>query len=91
MALSYPLAVILSITILTWLVVGAYCNFIFIPKDKNYFITKNQLVAFFSFFLYTFIGLIYEKSVFVLVCSITLSGLTEIIYCKYLVRKHNLL
>jgi PST family polysaccharide transporter len=91
MALSYPLAVILSITILTWLVVGAYSSFIFIPNERNYFITKNQLVAFFSFFLYTFIGLIYEKSVFVLVTSITLSGLTEIIYCKYLVRKHKLL
>lgn len=91
MALSYPLAVILSITILTWLVVGAYSSFIFIPNERNYFITKNQLVAFFSFFLYTFIGLIYEKSVFVLVTSITLSGLTEIIYCKYLVHKHKLL
>ncbi len=91
MALSYPLAVILNITILTWLVVGAYSSFIFIPNERNYFITKNQLVAFFSFFLYTFIGLIYEKSVFVLVTSITLSGLTEIIYCKYLVRKHKLL
>jgi PST family polysaccharide transporter len=88
---SYPIAVILSITVLVWLVVGSYNNFVFIPQNKNYFITKNQFVAMFSFFLFCFVGLTYEKSVYVLAISIALSGLTEIAYCKYLIKKHNLL
>jgi polysaccharide transporter, PST family len=91
MVSSFPLAVILSITILSWLVVGAYSNFIFIPNNKNYFITKNQFVAFISFFIYTTIGLLCAKNALVLVISITLSGLTEILYCNYLIRKHKLL
>jgi len=88
---SYPLAVILSITVLVWLVVGSYVNFIFIPQNKNYFVSKNQIIAMLSFFVFCIIGLMYDKNVYVLVISIALSGLTEIAYCKYLINKHKLL
>ena len=88
---SYPIAVILSITILVWLVVGSYVNFVFIPQNKNYFVSKNQIVAMFSFFVFCSLGLVYDKNVYVLAISIALSGLTEIAYCKYLIHIHKLL
>lgn len=88
---SYPIAVILSITVLVWLVVGSYINFIFIPQNKNYFVSKNQFIALTSFFLFCFIGLLYNKSVYILAISIAFSGLTEIAYCKYLISKNKLL
>lgn len=88
---AYPLTIILSFTILSWLVVGSYINFIFIPQNHYYFVTHNQLVAFLSFFIFCVVGLIYYKSIFVLVIALSLSGLAEIFYCKYLIKKYNLL
>lgn len=88
---SYPLAIILSVTVLAWLVVGSYINFVFIPHNKYFYVSINQTIAFLSFFLYCIIGFFIIKSIFVLVISITLSGLTEIAFCKYLIKKKELL
>ena len=91
MITSYPLAVVLSITVLSWLVVGSYINFVFIPHHKYYYITKNQFIAFLSFFFYCLVGLMLLRNIFVLAIAISLSGLTEIVYCKYIINKNNLL
>lgn len=88
---AYPLAIILSITVLVWLVVGSYINFIFVPQEKNYFVTKNQLVAFGSFILFCGVGLLLSVNIFVVVIALTLSGLAEIIYCRYVIYKNKLL
>ena len=88
---AYPLAVILSVTVLVWLVVGAYISFIFIPQNKYNYVSKNQTVALLSFVIYSFLGFLVIKDIYVLVVSITLSGLTEIVFCKYVIRKNNLL
>jgi PST family polysaccharide transporter len=91
MLAAYPLTVIISTTILSWLVVGAYIDFIFVPKNRYYFVTKNQFVAFFSFFIIISIGLLLCKNILVLAIAYSLSGFCEIIYCKYLIRKYRLL
>jgi len=91
MADSYPLAVVLSITVLSWIVVGSYISFVFVPKGHYYFVTKNQIVAFVSFFLYCGVGLFFVQNAFVLVTALSLSGLTEIAFCKYLIKKERLL
>lgn len=91
MIASYPLAVVLSITVLSWLVVGSYINFVFIPHHKYYYVTKNQFVAFLSFFFYCIIGLLFIRNIFVLAIAISLSGLTEIAYCRYIIKKNKLL
>jgi len=88
---SYPISVILSITILSWIVVGAFINFVFVPNNKYYYVSKNQLVAFISFFIYCSIGLFFRKDALVLAVALSLSGLTEILFCKYVVTKEKLL
>ena len=88
---SYPIAMVLSITVLTWIVVGSYISFVFVPKDRYYLVTKNQFVALISFFVYCGVGLFFVRNAFVLATALSLSGLTEIAFCKYLIYKEDLL
>ena len=88
---SYPIAIILSITVLVWLVVGCYINFIFVPENKYYFVTRNQLVALVTFIVFCIPGVLLFHNILIVVSSLTLSGLAEIVYCNYLIKKHKLL
>ena len=87
---AYSLVVVLSPTILTWLVVGAYNYFLFLPTNNNKLITWNQSVAMLSFFMFTFIGLLLTDKIIIFCIAMTLSGLLEIVYCRYLVKRNNL-
>lgn len=87
---AYPIAVVLSFGVLTLLLVGAYISFIFVPKNKYYLVTQNQVVAFINFFSFTFLGLFLYKSVLSIALAWTLAGLFEIVYCKILIKKHKL-
>ncbi|MCL1868501.1 MAG: oligosaccharide flippase family protein [Paludibacter sp.] len=90
MLLSYPMVVILSFTILSWLVTGGYINFFFLPNRFYSYVTKNQFIALISFFVFFFIGIFLYKSVFILPISLSLSAITEWIYCWLIVkRKYN--
>lgn len=91
MLLAYPLAILLSITVMTWLVVGAYISFVFIPNNKYFLVTKNQLIALVSFALYTTIGLLLYQNILVFAATMALSGITEIVYCKFVTKKHKML
>ena len=88
---SYPLAIILSITILPWLIVSSFIYFIFVPNNHYYFVTKNQVVALISFVIYAAIGLLLVDNIVVLAIALSLSGLTEIVFCRYLIRKNAML
>ena len=89
---SYYLSTLLSITIVSFLIVGAYNNFVFIPNNKYYFITKNQIVAMSSFFIFCFIGLYFNGSNLMIVgIAVASSALVEIFYVIYLAKKNNLL
>ena len=88
---SYPLAIILSVTILPWLIVSSFIYFVFVPTNNYYFVTKNQLVALISFVVYAAIGLLFINNIYVLAAALSLSGLTEIVFCSYLIRKNSLL
>lgn len=91
MAPAYPLSIVLSFTVVSWLVVGAFISFVFIPNNKNYFIAQNQVFALVSVSLFTFIGFLFSKSIFVLIIALALSGLVEIIFCYYKIFKNKLL
>lgn len=91
MYLAYPLAVILSITIWVWLVVGSYISFIFVPQNKYYFVSKNQLVALIVFFAFCIPGIFIYPNALIVVSSLTISGIAEVLYCKYLIKRNNLL
>jgi PST family polysaccharide transporter len=88
---SYYLAILLGFTVVSWLVVGAYINFVFIPNHKNYFITANQVIAMFSFFALCIGGLMIYNNIMVFGVALALSGILEISYCEYITRKHHLL
>lgn len=87
---AYNLTLMLSITILTWLVVGCYINFIFVPQNKYYFITYNQFVAFFVYILVSIIGVLIYKDIYVIVIATVISGFAEVVYCKYVINKNKL-
>ena len=76
MIASYPVSVILSITILTWLVAGALIDF---------YISWNQLIAMLTTFSFAGIGLFFTRSVYLLAVSLALSGLMEIVFCSIVI------
>lgn len=88
---SYPITIVLSFTILTWVVVGSCINFIFVPKNRFYIVAKNQVVALLSFFIYCAIGVFFYKNIMVLAIAFSMSGFTELVYCRYIVKKEKLL
>lgn len=90
MTAAYPLAMILSLTVLSWLVVGSYINFIFVPAGRYYLVTQNQIVAALSFFIYC-IPLFFVDNMIIVVAALTLSGLTEIVFCNIMIKKLKLL
>lgn len=90
MTQAYPLAMILSLTVLSWLVVGSYINFIFVPAGRYYLVTQNQIVAALSFFIYC-IPLLFVDNMIIVVTALTLSGLTEIVFCNIMIKKLKLL
>lgn len=87
---AYNLTLLLSITILTWLVVGCYINFIFVPQNKYYYITYNQFVAFSVYLLVSLIGVLIYKDIYVIVIATVVSGFSEVLYCKYIISKNKL-
>lgn len=89
--MSYPVALILSITVASFLIVGGYTNFVFIPNNKDFFVSKIQIISLISFFLISFTGLFFIKSIFVLAAAVSAAGIIEIIYCRYLTKKYRLL
>lgn len=88
---AYPLAVALSFTVLSWLVVGAFINFLFIPSKKYYLVTFNQVISLISVILFIVGGFSIKISIFVLAGSLAFSGLMEIIFCIYQTKKYKLL
>lgn len=90
MLAAYPIAVVMSFGILTFLLVGGYINFIFVPEKKYYLVTKNQLVAFFVFFVCSALSLIFWKNILSIAIAWTFATLLEILYCNILIKKHKL-
>ena len=88
---SYYLAILLGFTVVSWLVVGAYINFVFIPNNKNYFITANQVIAMVTFFIFCIGGLMIYNNIIIFGVAMALSGMLEIFYCGYITKKHQLL
>jgi len=91
MLASYPLAIILSITIYTNIIVGCYFNFIFVPKNHYYFATKNQIISLVSFLVIVAAGFLFLKNLIILITAFTFSCILEVIYCRYLIKKYKLL
>lgn len=88
---AYPIAVILSVTIMTSLIVGSFINFVFIPSANYYSISQSQLVGFISFLGVSLSVLVFWNSIFAVVIAMSLSGIMETAYCAHRIKKYNLL
>lgn len=87
---SYPIAIILSGTILAWLVVGCYNNFIFVPMKKYYYIFQGQVIALISLLLCV-AGIFIYKDILIIALAYTISGFSELAYCRYRIKRHKIL
>ncbi|MBO7501945.1 MAG: oligosaccharide flippase family protein [Paludibacteraceae bacterium] len=88
---AYPMSVILSWSIYTWLVVGAYLHFVFIPQNRYYYVTYNQLTALLSCLVLTAVGLLIWCNILVMPVALVLSGFMEIAYCRIACHRKKLL
>ncbi len=86
---AYPIAIILSGTILAWLVVGCYNNFIFVPLKKYYYVFQVQIIALISMLL-CMLGVFLFKDIIIIALAYTISGFSELAYGKYLIKKHKM-
>lgn len=87
---TFPIAVILSFGILPFLLVGAYINFIFVPRGCFHLITQNQIVALILYFILVSVLLLIFENLISVVIAWSAAGLGEIFYCRYLIKKHKL-
>lgn len=89
---SYYLAILLSVSILPWLVVGAFVNFIFIPTGNRKYIMMNQIFTTLVFFI-SCLCLLYtqKKSIYFFGLSIAIAAVVEVLYCEYIIRAKKLL
>jgi PST family polysaccharide transporter len=87
---SYPVACILSITVLTNLLSGNCMNLVFIPNKKYYYITQLQLVALVVIIILC-IPVIQYHSVYAVAAAAALSGISEIAYSFYRIKTQRLL
>lgn len=88
---AYSLAVLMSVTIVSWLVVGAFIYFVFIPNNKSYLVTINQVIALFSFFGMCLTGLFLYNNINIFGAALAVSGILEILFCIYITKKYRLL
>lgn len=91
MILSYYFAMILSVMVFTWLMGTAYISFLFIPNRLYYQVTKNQIISFITYFAVCLLGILVYKSIFVIAAALVAAGLSEFVYCNYIIRKKKLL
>ena len=91
MTSAYPAAVILSGSIYTWLVVGAYLQFVFVPRHLYRFVLYNQVVALLSCLLFCAVGQALLPSLYTFAAALALSGGMEILFCRIIIRKQRLL
>lgn len=88
---AYPLCAIYSLSIYTWLVAGAYLQFVFIPHHRYYHIMLNQVVSLIGCLLFIALGIMIWRNIMIIAIALSLSGFVEIIYCRFICKKENLL
>ena len=84
---AYPIAILMSFTLLAWLIVGAYIYHIFIPNKLNYYITMNQAISLVSFVFFLIPGYILLPGIYTVVIPLVLSTFVEIYYSRTIVYK----
>lgn len=84
---AYYLAILLSVNIMTFLIVGSHIYFIYVPHQRYDFVLKNQVVSVISFYIFCIVYLSLNWTIFSVVLALVSSALLEIAYSYSLVRK----
>lgn len=87
---AYGVSVVLSVSILTWLVVGAYLNFVFVPTRNYKLVTIKQMVAVGGFVVLCVPLVWMFGNVYAFAISFVASELLEMLYCHYIARRKGL-
>lgn len=91
MTAAYTPSLILSITVLCWLLATGYINFVFIPSGYRYLVTCNQATALLSCALVATLAAALYPTVNTFTWAIALSGICEVIFCLIISKKKQLL
>ena len=78
---AVPVTILLSIMIYSELCSGAYINFVFIPTNRYYLITTNQIISFISCIITAFIGILIWKNIIMVTIGVIISGIIEVLFC----------
>lgn len=88
---AYPVSILLSSTILWWMLGTAYINFIFIPSNHSYLVTINQMIALVVCMSVAVIWLMIAPSVYAVVAGLVASGVAEVVFCTIATKRKHLL
>lgn len=88
---AYPVSILLSSTVLLWMIGTAYIDFVFVPSGNSPLVTWNQVVALCSCILITITWLLIAPSVYAIAAGITLSGVCEVLFCIFITHRKKLL
>jgi PST family polysaccharide transporter len=91
MSASYGLVVVLSLTILPWLVNGAYANFLLVPNKCYYNITKTQLIALVTHVAVCISAILLFKSSYAVAVAMLVACMAEFLYLRDVVKRKKLL
>jgi len=89
--MAYPVSIILSTTILFWMLGTAFVNFVFVPTDNRYLVTINQVVALVTCLSIVAVWLYLIPSVYGVATGLAISGFCEVIFCIFVTWKKHLL
>jgi PST family polysaccharide transporter len=84
---AYYLAILLSVNIMTFLIVGSHIYFIYVPHKRYDFVLRNQVVSVVSFYAFCVVYLSLSWTMYSVVLALVSSALLEIVYSYSLVRK----
>jgi len=84
---AYHLSMVLSVSILTYLVVGSHIYFIYVPNQCYSLVLKNQVVSIFSFYCFCALYLSLYWDITSVVLALVSSAMLEIVYSCRLVKK----
>lgn len=82
-----PVAIILSVTVLTWLVVGGYIALIFVPNGHYTLVSTDQIVSFVVFLCVALPLLYVYGNVYSMAIAVSVSGIAEVVYCWIYARR----
>lgn len=88
---AYPLMLILSIILPCWLLVGCFINFVYVPLGLYSYVTKSQVSALVIFMTVCLAGVYFIKDIGIIAFAVSLSGIFELIYNYYIIKKNKLL